>query len=144
MAQNGTDPNSATCQWFINLADNGGPPNNLDIRNTLPNGDQVGPYSVFGKVVNNTMTAVDAIAAVPRFNAGPQFETIPLRNYTSPNPVMVSNFVSIPGISPISTLTFSATSSNPSGRGRHRQRHEITRRWPPGRKRDVYRDRDRL
>ena len=33
MAQNGSDANSATSQWFINLADNGGSPYNLDIRN---------------------------------------------------------------------------------------------------------------
>ena len=36
MAQNGSDPNSAASQWFINLADNGGPPKNLDIRNKRP------------------------------------------------------------------------------------------------------------
>src|SRR3954462_7785095 len=29
MAQAGSDANSATSQWFINLANNGGPPNNL-------------------------------------------------------------------------------------------------------------------
>jgi len=111
MAQFGTDPNSATSQWFINLADNGGPPNNLDIRNMTPNGN-FGPYTVFGKVVNNTMTAVDAIAALPRFNAGGPFNELPLRNYTAPNPVMVSNFVSIPQISVIPTLNFSVMSSN--------------------------------
>jgi cyclophilin family peptidyl-prolyl cis-trans isomerase len=113
MAQIGSDPNSATSQWFINLADNGGPPNNLDIRNHTPNGD-VGPYTVFGKVVNNSMTVVDAIAAVPRFNAGPPFDTIPLRNYTSPNQVTVANLVSVPGISLISPLAFSVMSSNPA------------------------------
>src|ERR1700748_2767555 len=32
MAQNGSDANSATSQWFINVADNGGSPNNLDTR----------------------------------------------------------------------------------------------------------------
>jgi cyclophilin family peptidyl-prolyl cis-trans isomerase len=111
MAQFGSDANSATSQWFINLADNGGPPNNLDIRNMTPNGD-FGPYTVFGKVVNNTMTAVDAIAALPRFNAGAPFNELPLRNYTAPNPVMVSNFVTIPEISVIPTLNFSVMSSN--------------------------------
>jgi cyclophilin family peptidyl-prolyl cis-trans isomerase len=107
MAQFGTDPNSATSQWFINLADNGGPPNNLDIRF-----NNAGPYSVFGRVVNNGMTVVDAIAAVPRFNAGAPFDTIPLRNYTNTNPIMVPNLVSIPGIAQISPLTFSVMSNN--------------------------------
>jgi cyclophilin family peptidyl-prolyl cis-trans isomerase len=110
MAQTGSDANSATSQCFINLADNGGPPNNLDIRN-----NNAGPYTVFGKVVDNGMAVVDAIAAVPRFNAGgPPFDTIPLRNYTSPNPPTVSNLVSIPGISRISPLTFAVMSNNPS------------------------------
>lgn len=105
MAQSGSDANSATSQWFINLADN----TNLDVR--LNN---AGPYTVFGKVVNNTMTTVDAIAAVPRFNAGAPFDSLPLRNYTSPNPVRVPNLVSIPGIAQISPLTFSAQSDNAS------------------------------
>ena len=111
MAQLGTDANSATSQWFINLADNGGPPHNLDVRF-----NNAGPYTVFGKVVNNTMNVVDLIAGLPVFNAGTggPFENIPLRNYTSPNPVMVANFVSIPGISRISTLTFSVSSNNPA------------------------------
>ncbi len=109
MAQNGSDANSATSQWFINLADNGGAPHNLDIRS-----NNAGPYTVFGKVVNNSMTVVDAIAAVPRYNAGAPFDTIPLRNYTSPNPVTVSNLVSVPGISRIFPLTFSVTSNNPT------------------------------
>lgn len=113
MAQIGSDPDSATDQWFINLADNGGPPNNLDIRNVTPNG-AFGPYTVFGRVVNNGMTVVDAIAAVPRFNAGAPFDTIPLRNYNNANPVTVANFVSLPEISQISPLTFSVMSSNPA------------------------------
>jgi hypothetical protein len=58
------------------------------------------------------MTVVDAIAALPRFNLGSPFNELPLRNYTSPNPVRVSNLVSIPGIDQISPLAFSATSDN--------------------------------
>ncbi len=110
MAQAGSDANSAASEWFINLADNGGPPNNLDIRN-----NNAGPYTVFGKIVNNGMTVVDAIAAAPRFNAGgPPFDTLPLRNYTSPNFITVANFFSIPTISRISPLTFSVSSNNPT------------------------------
>lgn len=106
MAKIAGQPNSATCEWFINLADNGGPPNNLDTQN--------GGFTVFGRVVNNSMTVADAIAAVPRFNSGAPFDSLPLRNYTSPNPITVPNLVSIPGISQISTLTFSAMSNNAS------------------------------
>jgi cyclophilin family peptidyl-prolyl cis-trans isomerase len=104
MAKIANQPNSATSEWFINLANNGGPPNNLDTQN--------GGFAVFGRVVNNSMTVVDAIAAVPRFNSGAPFDTIPLRNYTPPTPVAAANLISIPGISQISTLTFSAMSNN--------------------------------
>ena len=113
MAQAGGNPNSATSEWFINLADNGGPPNNLDIQ-TTNNGVTSGPYTVFGRVVNNGMTVVDSIAALPRFNAGPPFDNLPLRNYTSPNAIKVANLVSIPGLAQISPLNFSAQSDNAS------------------------------
>lgn len=116
MAQVGSDANSATSQWFINLANNGGPPNNLDIRNTTQQGS-FGPYTVFGRVVNNGMTTVDAIAAVPRFNFGGSFQSFPLRNYTtsdynSGKLVTLSNLISIPGVAQISPLAFSAMSDN--------------------------------
>lgn len=106
MAKLSGDPNSATSQWFINLADNGGPPNNLDTQN--------GGFTVFGRVVNNGMTVADAIAALPRVNVGSPFDALPLRNYTSPNPIRVPNLVSIPGFSHISPLTFSVMSNNPA------------------------------
>lgn len=116
MAQSAGDANSATSQWFINLADNGGPPNNLDIPVTTNNVTS-GPYTVFGRVVNNGMTTADAIAAVARYNFGAPFNSLPLRNYTmadynSNKLVAVSNLVSIPGIAQISPLAFSATSDN--------------------------------
>jgi hypothetical protein len=106
MAKLSGNPNSATSEWFINLADNGGPPNNLDTQN--------GGFTVFGRIVNNGMTVADAIAALPLFNFASPFDTLPLRNYTSPNPIMVPNLISIPGFSHISPLTFSVMSSNPA------------------------------
>lgn len=112
MAQFGSDANSATSQWFINLADNGGPPKNLDIRN-----NNAGPYTVFGKVVHNGMTIVDAIAALATFNFGSPFDEFPLRNYTQTDynahkSIAVSNLVSVPGITRLSTLSFSGASNN--------------------------------
>ncbi len=109
MAQVGSDANSATSQWFINLSDNGGAPNNLDLRS-----NNSGPYTVFGRVVGNGMTVVDTIASVPRYALAAPFDSLPLRNYTSPNPIKVANLVNVPGIVQISTLTFSATSDNAS------------------------------
>jgi cyclophilin family peptidyl-prolyl cis-trans isomerase len=105
MAQAGSDPGSATSGWFINLADNGGAPANLDIRY-----QNAGPYTVFGKVVGNGMTVVDAIAAVHTYNAGGAFTDLPLRNYAPTNYVRVPNLVSIPTITHIVPLQ--ATSDN--------------------------------
>jgi cyclophilin family peptidyl-prolyl cis-trans isomerase len=105
MAQSGSDPDSAKSEWFINLADN----SNLDVR--LNN---AGPYTVFGKVVGSGMTVVDAIAAVPHFNAGAPFDNIPLRNYTNSNPVKVANLVSIPAITHIVPLQATSDNANVS------------------------------
>lgn len=105
MAKLGGDPNSATSEWFINLADNGA---NLDAQN--------GGFTVFARVVGNGMDVADRIANLPIFNRGMPFEELPLRDYVSPDPVRMANVVSIPTIarsgSVPTPLTFSATSSN--------------------------------
>ena len=65
MAKLGGDPNSATSQWFVNLADNS---TNLDGQN--------GGFTVFATVLD--MQPVDAIAAVPTENAGGAFTDLPV------------------------------------------------------------------
>jgi cyclophilin family peptidyl-prolyl cis-trans isomerase len=75
MAKLGGDPNSATSEWFINLADNSA---NLDIQN--------GGFTVFGEVTGSGMVDVlDAIEALPKFDFGGAFTSIPLRDYTAQN-----------------------------------------------------------
>jgi len=71
MAKLGGDPDSATSQWFFNLADNTA---NLDGQN--------GGFTVFGEVAGDGMDVVDAIAALPRFNFGGATTDLPLRNYS--------------------------------------------------------------
>ena len=56
MAKLPDEPDSATSQWFINLFDNSGPPNNLDTVN--------GGFTVFGTVSAAGMTTADAIAGL--------------------------------------------------------------------------------
>jgi len=59
MAKLGSDANSATSEWFVNLADNRA---NLDNQN--------GGFTVFARVIGNGMNVVDGIANLPRFNIG--------------------------------------------------------------------------
>jgi len=67
-----SDLNSATSQWFINTRDN----------STILGPANGGGYSVFGRVLGTGMTVVDAIAAMPRVNAGGAFTSLPVRNYS--------------------------------------------------------------
>jgi len=72
MAKLGGQPNSATSQWFFNLANNSG---NLDSQN--------GGFTVFGEVIGNGMDVIDAIAALPTYNFGSPFDDVPLRDYSA-------------------------------------------------------------
>ena len=72
MAKLGSDPNSATSQWFINLANNAA---NLDSQN--------GGFTVFGEVTGNGMDVIDALAALPKFAFAAPFNELPLQNYSS-------------------------------------------------------------
>lgn len=104
MAKLGGNPNSATNQWFFNLADN---------RSILDG--QNGGFTVFGRVIGDGMTVVDAIAAVPVFNAdgGGVFGEVPLRNYAS-GPVTNDNLVSFSDIGRISAFNYSVTVGDPT------------------------------
>jgi cyclophilin family peptidyl-prolyl cis-trans isomerase len=97
----GGGPDSATSQWFINLADNV----------SLDDPNNNGGFTAFGQVLGNGMTVVDAIAAVPRFNLGSPFNEIPLRQYNpqSGSP-KTDNLILLPSIK--ASLQFSAASDS--------------------------------
>jgi uncharacterized protein (TIGR03437 family) len=92
MAKVADDPDSATSQWFFNLADNSA---KLDHDN--------GGYTVFGRVVDDaSMSVVDAIAALPICGSprcSDPFTELPLRTYsggtTSRDNLVVINSITI-------------------------------------------------
>jgi cyclophilin family peptidyl-prolyl cis-trans isomerase len=57
MAKLSTGPDTATSEWFVNLADNSGSPNFLDTTN--------GGYTVFAQVQGNGMSIFDTITTLP-------------------------------------------------------------------------------
>ena len=106
MAKLGNDPNSATSQWFINLANNAA---NLDPQN--------GGFTVFGEVTEG-MDVVDSIAGLPRYDFGSAFTDLPLQNYSSAdftNNVAVDNthLVIVTEVGVIDTAADSAAGLNP-------------------------------
>lgn len=82
MAKLGGDPNSATSQWFFNTNDNAA---NLDNQN--------GGFTVFGQVVGPGMAVIDAIAALPVWNAGAPFDQMPLIDYSGSGAITAAHLV---------------------------------------------------
>jgi len=83
MAKVPDDPNSATSQWFVNLADNS---LNLDSQN--------GGFTVFGRVIFDGMTVIDAIENLPVTNLGGNLAATPTIDFDG-SQTLVSNFVQI-------------------------------------------------
>lgn len=108
MAKISGNANSATNQWFINLADNS---SNLDLQN--------GGFSVFGQVTGTGMDIVDAIAALPnQLLTDPNFSSVPLRNYSAADaqakvPVTAANMVLIESITVVNNDVNSASALQP-------------------------------
>ena len=112
MAKVGGDPNSATDQWFFNLADNRA---HLDSQNE--------GFTAFGQVLGTGMSVVDSLAAVPFYGAVDFYNNgaltdLPLRNIPNPipNPFVIqpSQFVAFPTIVPVKELIYTATTSSSS------------------------------
>ena len=100
MAKVGGNPNSATNQWFVNLADNSA---NLDAQN--------GGFTVFARVIGDGMDIVDAIVAQPISNFGGVFSDTPTIDYFS-GAVSREHLVNINSMTVIeSTLTSTGIAS---------------------------------
>lgn len=81
MAKLAGNPDSATSQWFINLADNS---DTLDTTN--------GGYTVFGRVTKG-MDVADAIAQLQIIDASGPFAELPVINYISGKFITEANLV---------------------------------------------------
>ncbi len=84
MAKLDGDPNSATSEWFINLADNSA---NLNVQN--------GGFTVFGRVLGDGMNVMDAINLLPVFALGTVQSQIPLHSTDESDELTVNNFVTL-------------------------------------------------
>ncbi len=93
MAKVDGNPDSATNQWFFNLANNSSNLNN-----------QNGGFTVFGRVINTASnTVMDRIAAQRVVNAGSPFDQLPLVNYTG-GQIQDSNVILVRSITSLATI----------------------------------------
>ncbi|WP_444994448.1 peptidylprolyl isomerase [Aliikangiella sp. IMCC44359] len=105
MAKLANNPDSATNQWFFNIADNSGGNAQLDRQNS--------GFTVFGEVIGDGMAIVDQIVALNEYNLGGALNQIPLQNYTEGNDPNASNLVLITKIEVIDADPNTASALNP-------------------------------
>jgi peptidyl-prolyl cis-trans isomerase A (cyclophilin A) len=98
MAKTAVGPNTATSEWFVNLANNSA---NLDNQN--------GGFTVFGKVTAPGMAVVDTLTALQVVNAGSPFDTLPVYSLPASGPLQKENLVIVNSAKVIATTTASAT-----------------------------------
>ena len=91
MAKLSGNPNSATSQWFVNLADNS---LNLDNQN--------GGFTVFGRVIFDGMKVIDVIGKLPIANLGGSLTATPTIG-TSGSSISTDNLVQITQVEVIDT-----------------------------------------
>jgi peptidyl-prolyl cis-trans isomerase A (cyclophilin A) len=120
MAKLNNQPDSATSQFFVNIANNS---SNLDTSNS--------GFSVFGQVIGDGMTVVNQIAGLDRFGFASPFNEIPLQNYsatdaqngveiTRDNVVLITDIVVIdsavvtnPDLDPVENTRINAVPTTP-------------------------------
>jgi cyclophilin family peptidyl-prolyl cis-trans isomerase len=109
MAKVGSNPNSATDQFFVNLVDNS---SNLDNQN--------GGFTVFARVAGSGMTTANAIAALPTVSStvnidGTANSSLTGWPVTSGSTMDTTKMVTINSAAPVPVLSYSVTgNTNPT------------------------------
>ena len=93
-----TGPNSATDQWFFNLADN----------TELDDTSDGGPFTVFGRITGDGLKVVDAIAGLQIVNLGSPLDELPVLPSFDQTTVQLTDLVYINSIT-VLPLTPKAT-----------------------------------
>ncbi|HEX2747607.1 MAG TPA: peptidylprolyl isomerase [Verrucomicrobiales bacterium] len=105
MAKLGTDPNSATSEYFISLGDNA---SNLNNQNE--------GFTVFARVAGNGMAVADGIAALTTKDFSTTNSALPDCPVTNPPPAAfdTASLVKVVSAAPVNPLSFTAQSSAPA------------------------------
>ena len=113
MAKLEENPDSATNQWFFNLADNNDPDNPLSLDN------QNGGFTAFGEIISDEgLETIDAIADLGRVNGVPIVDSplilndVPITD--NADPINTDDFVTLDSVSLVSEdeLEFSIVSNS--------------------------------
>lgn len=109
MAKLGGQPNSATCEFFVNAADNS---SNLDVQN--------GGFTVFGRVPDAGMTVLSNINALPvgKYNVAFGSESlsltdVPIDDAAAPLTLDPAKLVKVISVGPAPILVYQIASADP-------------------------------
>ncbi len=84
MAKTSAGPDSATNQWFFNLANNA---SNLDNQN--------GGFTVFGRVLGSGMSVIDRFEELNYYNFGSPFDNLPLVSWDGVSDLTTANLAAV-------------------------------------------------